>query len=144
MPSLTVRIPNLQQRGAIIETLIAPSSVLREVLQKENKQIPKPIPARMLIDTGASISAIKKGFAERLSLKLHDITKIATPSNGAYRCPLYDIDILFPAHQVAIKNVGVIEATLEGQDIDGLIGRNILKLGLFIYTGYDNSFTIAF
>lgn len=144
MPSLTVRIPDLHHRGAIIEILIAPSSALREALQKEKEEIPKPIPARMLIDTGASISAIKKGFADKLRLKLHDITKIATPSNGAYECPLYDVDILFPVHQIIIKNVGVIEATFEGQDIDGLIGRDILKLGLLVYTGYDNSFTIAF
>lgn len=144
MPCLTVRIPDLQHRGAIIDTLIAPSSALREVLQKEGKEIPKPIPARLLIDTGASISAIKKGFAEKLRLKLHDITKIATPSNGAYECPLYDIDIIFPIHQIIIKNIGVIEAAFEGQDIDGLIGRDVLKLGLLIYSGYDNTFIFAF
>ncbi|MDI6592044.1 MAG: hypothetical protein QME61_03900 [Patescibacteria group bacterium] len=43
-----------------------------------------------------------------------------------------------------IGNVRVIEGIFEGQNIDGLIGRDILKLGLFVYTGYDISFTIAF
>jgi predicted aspartyl protease len=144
MPSLTARLPDLQRIGPVVEVLISPSSILKEILQKEGKEIPRPVLARMLIDTGASISAIKKGIATQLGLKPHGITKIATPSNGAFQCPLYDIDILFPIHHMVITNVRVIEAIFEGQNIDGLIGRDILKLGLFIYTGYDNSFSIAF
>jgi len=90
----------------------------------------------MLVDsaTGASVSAIKAGIATQLGLKSHGITKIATPSDGAHQCPLYDIDILFPVHQLVTKNVRVIESAFEGQNIDGLIGRDILKLGLMVYT----------
>lgn len=144
MPSLTTRVPDLQHIGPVVEALIGPSSVLREALQKENKEIPQPVSARMLIDTGASVSAIKRGIATQLGLKAHGITKISTPSNGAYQCPLYDVDIIFPVHHLVIGNVRVIESAFEGQNIDGLIGRDVLKLGLLIYTGYDNSFTIAF
>lgn len=144
MPSLTTRFPDLQRIGPVVEALIGPSSILKEALQKEKKEIPRPVSVRMLIDTGASISAIKKGIAAQLGLKPHGITKIATPSNGAFQCSLYDIDILFPVHHLVIGNVRVIEGIFEGQNIDGLIGRDILKLGLLVYTGYDNSFTIAF
>ncbi|NQU82515.1 MAG: aspartyl protease family protein [Parcubacteria group bacterium] len=144
MPSLTKRIPDLHHIGPIIEALIGVSSVTKDILQKEQKEIPQPITARMLVDTGASVSAIKKGVADQLGLKPHGLTKIATPSHGAHECPLYDVDILFSTHHTGIRNVRVIESAFEGQNIDGLIGRDILKLALLVYTGYDNSFTIAF
>lgn len=144
MPSLTTRIPDLQRIGPIVEALIGPSSILKEAFRREKKEISQPVPVRMIIDTGASVSAIKKGIATQLGLKAHGITKISTPSNGAHQCFLYDIDILFPVHHLVIENVRVIESAFEGQNIGGLIGRDILKLGLLVYTGYDNSFTIAF
>jgi predicted aspartyl protease len=143
MPCLTTRAPNLQHRGPIIETLVGPSSILKGTLQKEEKEIPQPVSVRMLIDTGASVSAIKTGIATQFGLKAHGIAKIATPSNGAHECPLYDVDILLPVHHLEIKNVRVIESALEGQNIDGLIGRDILRLGLFVYSGYDDSFVFA-
>lgn len=144
MPSLTTRLPDLQHIGPIVEALIGLSSILKKTLQIEKKEIPRPVSGRLLIDTGASVSAIKKGIAAQLGLKPHGITKIATPSDGAFQCSLFDVDILFPVHHLVIKNVRVIEGIFKGQNIDGLIGRDILKLGLFVYTGYDNSFTIAF
>lgn len=66
MPSLTTRLPNLQQTGPLIEVFVSPSSALKEVLEKENKNIPQPVKKMMLIDTGASVSAIKKGIAKEL------------------------------------------------------------------------------
>lgn len=144
MPSLTAKLPDLQHTGPIVQALIGPSSIFKDALQKEGGEAVHPTGTTMLIDTGASISAIKKGFAEQLGLKAHGITKIATPSNGAFQCPLYDVDIVFPNHRIIIANVTVIESAFEGQNIDGLIGRDILKLCLMVYTGYDNSFTIAF
>lgn len=38
----------------------------------------------------------------------------------------------------------VIEAPLQGQHIQGLIGRDILAHGVLIYTGYANQFTLSF
>lgn len=144
MPSLTTKVPDLQHTGPVLEVFIGPSSVLKGFLEKERKVIPQPVPVRMLIDTGASVSAIKRGIASQLGLKPHGLTKISTPSDGAFQCPLFDVDIFFPIHRMAVGNVRIIEAVLEGQNIDGLIGRDVLKLGLLVYTGYDSSFTIAF
>lgn len=67
-----------------------------------------------------------------------------TSSHKEYECPLYDIDLLFPNHKIAVANITAIESDFEGQRIDGLIGRDVLKNGLMIYSGYDNSFTLAF
>ena len=39
MPSLTTRFPDLQRIGPVVEALIGPSSILKEALQKEKKEI---------------------------------------------------------------------------------------------------------
>ncbi|MBM4177238.1 aspartyl protease family protein [Candidatus Gribaldobacteria bacterium] len=147
MPSLTTRLADLQRLGPIIEVMVIPSRALREAILKDKKQIPgepQSVRLTMLIDTGASVSAIKKGVAQKLNLEPHGITRIATPSHKEFECPLYDVDLLFPNHKIAVANITAIESEFEGQAIDGLIGRDVLKNGLMIYSGYDNSFTLAF
>lgn len=51
-----------------------------------------------------------------------------------------------PSATKAIKVLAMIdtEAPLKGQHIQCLVGRDVLQHGVFIYTGYDNSFTLSF
>ena len=50
--------------------------------------------------------------------------------------------LVFPHNVVA--EVAAIEAPLEGQAIQCLIGRDVLSHGVFVYTGYINQFTLSF
>jgi len=50
--------------------------------------------------------------------------------------------LLFP-NNVIVETV-VIAAPLQGQNILCLIGRDVLQHGVFIYTGYVNTFTLSF
>ena len=50
--------------------------------------------------------------------------------------------ILFP-NNVVVETV-VIAAPLQGQHIQCLIGRDVLRHGVFIYTGYTETFTLSF
>lgn len=144
MPLLTTRVPALATSGPIIEVQIAPSQALRKVLEEQKHQIPQPIKKIMLIDTGASASAIKTGIARDLNLTAHGTITISTASHREVVCPVYDVDLIFPIQRVVVPNIRVFETTFEGQPIDGLIGRDILGRGILIYTGYDNSFTLGF
>ena len=144
MPLLTTRVPSLHLSGPTIEVLITPSSALRKILEEGKKAVPQPVKKIMLIDTGASASAIKVGIAKDLNLKPHGTINIATASHHNVVCPTYDVDIVFKLHKVVVQNVHVFESNFEGQTIDGLIGRDILNQGMLIYTGYDNSFTLGF
>lgn len=38
----------------------------------------------------------------------------------------------------------VLEAPLQGQNIDCLIGRDVLSQGVFVYIGYTNLFSLSF
>lgn len=144
MPSLTTRLLNLQQTGPLIEVFISPSLALRTVLEKGNKPIPQPIKKMMLIDTGASASAIKTGIAKELGLTPHGTISISTASHKSHVCLTYDIDLIFSIQRVGVQNIRVFETKFEGQNIDGLIGRDVLRLGVLIYNGYDQSFTLSF
>ena len=52
------------------------------------------------------------------------------------------MSLLFPNHGIAYEGV-ITAAPLKGQNIDCLIGRDILSKGILIYIGYDNSFTLS-
>jgi predicted aspartyl protease len=144
MPLLTTTTSNLRTSGPIIEVLISPSQALRRILEEKQQLVPQPLQKIMLIDTGASASAIKTGIAKELNLRPHGTITISTASHKSVICLTYDVDITFKIQKVAVLNVRVFESNFEGQPIDGLIGRDILSQGLLIYNGYDNAFTIGF
>ena len=144
MPLLTTRVPSLQSSGPTIEVLVTISSVARVALEARNQKVPQSVKKLMLIDTGASASAIKVGIAKELNLTPHGTINIATASHHNVVCATYDVDLVFQLHKVVVQNVRVFESNFEGQTIDGLIGRDILGQGILIYTGYDNSFTLGF
>ena len=96
-----------------------------------------------MIDTGASITVIKQGVADSLEINPVGATLISTPTSANVSCNQFDVQIAFP-NNVTVPSIIVTEAPLQGQNIQCLIGRDILQNGVFIYNGHDNSFTITF
>jgi hypothetical protein len=52
--------------------------------------------------------------------------------------------LVHPTSQFTLDTVSVMEAALEGQGIQALIGRDILKNCLFVYDGKAGTFALAF
>ena len=101
--------------------------------------------ATMLVDTGASHSMVKRGVLGPLGLHPVGTMDINTPSSQGVTCALYSVRMILP--QGITVDSTVIEAApggLEGQNIDGLIGRDILQFGILIYQGRSNQFTMSF
>ena len=144
MPSLSIGIPNLQQSGPIIEILIGLSQPVLEALKKEGKPTPELRRCNAMIDTGASSTVIKEGISKELNLKSRGVTNISTPSCSQYETVTFDVAIIFPQHNIVRPIVTVIEAPLERQNIDCLIGRDLLKDAILIYEGYANRFILSF
>jgi predicted aspartyl protease len=147
MPCATTQSPNLQNLGPIIPVVILPSSAFMKALKEnhpeEVKRYEKGFQAMMLIDTGASCTAIDKEISSVLNLKHRGVTHISTPSSNSHECLTYDIDLVIPGNQSHIPNIEVIETELNNQGINGLLGRDVLKNILFIYHGYTGQFTLA-
>lgn len=143
MPSFTSQIPNLQQIGPICTVKVGISSVLNEVLTSKNEKIPLPVEITALIDTGAYGTCIKPEIVKSLGLVPRGVTQIATPSSKAHPCDVYDVSLQFP-NGVTVHTIQVIETPLEGQNIQCLIGRDVLAHGILIYIGYVNTFSLSF
>lgn len=142
MPSFTQRIPNLQQVGPVIEVILTPSIPFMQTIGI-SPAASKAIKILAMIDTGATGTVISKGLAATLEINPIGTTLINTPSSTNVNCLQFDIQIVFP-NNVNIASIVVTEASLQGQHIQCLIGRDVLQHGVLIYTGYDNSFTLSF
>lgn len=53
------------------------------------------------------------------------------------------MNIYFPEDYV-VENLFVIEASMSGLPYQCLIGRDVLRLGMFLYGGKTNQFTLTF
>lgn len=142
MPSFTAQVPNLQTIGPVVETRIAIGSFLETRLKQDNQPIPAPVPARAMIDTGASGTVIREDIPPMLGLQPVGVSFINTPSSTNVRCYEYLIRLVFPNNVVV--EASVIAAPLQGQEIQCLIGRDILAHGVLIYIGYTHTFSLSF
>jgi predicted aspartyl protease len=142
MPSFTTQVPNLQGVGPVVEVRLAVGSIIEEVLRKDHQNIPTPIPSLAMIDTGATGTVVREDIVSQLNLNPVGLTLINTPSSTNVQCYEYLMRILFP-NNVIVETV-VIAAPLKGQHIQCLIGRDVLRHGVLIYTGYIDTFTLSF
>jgi predicted aspartyl protease len=142
MPSFTSTLPNLHQIGPIVEIQIVIPRDLAKVLTDKNNTVPNPIKANALIDTGASSSCVNPDVIKGLNVSPIGVTKIHTASHANIDCNQYKLAFQFP-NGVTIESAEVIETSLEGQPIQCLIGRDILKYGVLIYSGYMQQITFS-
>ncbi|MDY7010650.1 MAG: aspartyl protease family protein [Planctomycetota bacterium] len=95
-----------------------------------------------MIDTGATGTVVREDLVHRLGLHPVGMTLINTPSSTNISCMTYSVRLFFPGG-VTAEDVA-IAVPLQGQNIECLVGRDILRHGVSIYTGYMNTFTMSF
>jgi len=95
-----------------------------------------------MIDTGASGSVIQRGLATQLALNPIGLTYISTPSSTNVACYEYAVRLVFPNN--VFVEATVLEAPLQGQNIQCLIGRDVLAHSVLVYIGYGNLFSLSF
>jgi len=141
LPSFTSSIPNLQAVGPLIELQVAVGSALESTFKAGAEAIPGPVKALAMIDTGASVSVLRQGLAAQLSLNAIGVSYINTPSSTNVPCYRYLVRFIFPNEVLVETNV--VEAPLQGQNIQCLIGRDVLAHGVLIYIGGSNLFSLS-
>jgi len=142
MPSFTSQLPNLQASGPLVDMRVWVGTALELALKKEGAPIPEPVAAKGMIDTGATGSVIQPALVEQIGLEPVGLVHISTPSSDNVPCHLYSVRLMFP-NNVVVETVAV-QAPLRGQQIQCLIGRDVLAHGVLVYTGYINQFTLSF
>jgi hypothetical protein len=93
-----------------------------------------------MIDTGAASTCIQEGIVSRLDLKFVGKVTIHTPSS-TMECYIYPLHLQF-SNGFGVDISDVIAAPLPGQNIQCLIGRDVLALGVLTYSGRANRFTL--
>ena len=142
MPSFTAQVPNLQADGPVVEIRVAVGSAVEAALRATGTPIPGPLPSLAMIDTGATTSVIRQGLAAQLGLHAVGVTYVTTPSSTNVPCPEYMVRLVFPNN--VLFETTVIEAPLQSQSIQCLIGRDVLAHAVLVYIGYGNLFSLSF
>lgn len=142
MPSFTTQLPNLQALGPLVDIRIWVGSPVEDAIKKAGGKIPEPVPAKGMIDTGATGSVVQPALVQQLGLHPIGVVNISTPSSESVPCFQYSVRLIFP-NNVIVEAVA-IEAPLKGQQIQCLVGRDVLAHGVLVYTGYINQFTLSF
>ena len=142
MPSFTVQIPNLLAVGPVVEIQISAGQAFVTAHKRKAAAISTPLRVSAMVDTGASASVIQEGLAAQLGLTPVGAILIHTASSTNVRCYEYEVQLVFPNEVVVAATA--IEAPLQGQAIQCLIGRDVLSHGVLIYNGVSNLFKLSF
>jgi len=93
-------------------------------------------------DTGATKSAIGNHIVGELGLKTVSTIK-AYGVDGEFKTGCYYVDIIFP-NQLRAVNILVTGGNFKDQPFDMLIGMDIISMGDFAITNYNNETVFSF
>jgi hypothetical protein len=137
--------------GAVIDVRVGVSATRSRLLLANSLPVPYPVAVRVLIDTGSSHS----GFAGRVfeELRIAPVGKmpLLTPSTvpeSPHECDVFDVSLSLvangAAHPFGTSRVMKADCWMEGEGMEGLIGRDILDRCTFMYYGKERCFSLGF
>ena len=134
---------DLQQRGPVVNAIVAVSTPLERMLRAAGLPVPQPVAVTALVDTGAFSSAIDRNTARRLGLQPVGAILISSPGPvpRPVRVLQYAVQIVLPTLDAV--DITVIEAQVD-ETIQAVLGRDILAHAIFIYNGFSGECTISF
>jgi len=142
VPHFTKPSPNLRADGPVIEVRLALRSTFEQTLIQNYQAVPEPIKIRALIDTGSPITVIREGIADRLSIDPSGTDWLTTALSSYTQCPVYPVRLLFSDE--ASFEVTVAAVPLPYQNVECLIGRDVLRHAVLTYIGFKDTFTLSF
>ena len=133
----------LVARGPIVPVTITVPDAVQSSHANLGSPIPEPVTGFALIDTRATSSCFDNSSALRAGLPTVGKSRMASASHPKNEVPLYAGKMLLPGLNFDVKSGLGVE--LSGKDgIVALIGRDLLKIAMFVYNGPDGTFTLAF
>jgi hypothetical protein len=107
--------------------------------------LPRTDTVRMLLDTGASDTAIAPDIAQRLGLRvfgLHEVSGFSA-HEATYQY-LADLELHLDGALYSLPDWRLLQFNTNYKKIDGLIGRDVLSRGRFLLDGINRKFTLEF
>jgi hypothetical protein len=106
--------------------------------------VQEPRPHRQYLylhDTGAFSSVIQQGIAQQLGL--HPVGQVLVGTPAATHIALDQFLVRFVFPDQSVREVMVVEAPLQGQHVQCLIGRDILAQSVFMYSGPQGLYSLS-
>jgi hypothetical protein len=148
MPLLTGPLAN---GGAVIDVFVAVGESRAALLRKHGFPVPPPVPVRALVDTGSHLTGFAVQVFRSLDIQPYWATAILTPSTqpaSPHPCDIYIASLSFLvggiAHPIFEGNVLATDGFRPDEDVQGLIGLDILAACQFNLVGPLKAFTLAF
>jgi predicted aspartyl protease len=141
--------PNvLLNTGPILEAEIDIPPALMDYLKQQKKRAPKPIKGWILIDTGATRTAVDERTIKKLKVSSIGTTQVTT-ARGKKTCGLYPCKLRFTS--TAIPDIDLTRATgvnlarqsVANKPIIALLGIDVLSKVVFVYNGPGSHFSFS-
>jgi hypothetical protein len=141
----------LQAERALVEISVGWSVARVQQLRLALRPIPAPVNSRAVIDTGAEISCLDTGLVQTLSLPTGGTILANVPAQGGVSlAALHDASITLihpsgnPRDSLFVRNLSVLELSLASFGYEALLGRDVLAVCHFLYSGPRNVFRLAY
>ena len=136
------------QKGLILNAIVGVSKARLDTLQSLGETVPDPLVVEGLVDTGASRTCISPEIVAPLDITPGEPVVVHTPS-GSKEMDTYDVSLLiFSSNEeppFRIPNLQIIVSEdLRQQNIECLIGLDVLSKCLLSYDGKAGLYTLAF
>jgi hypothetical protein len=135
--------------GPIIPVQIEIAKALAQSLQAANQPIPSPVVGIALIDTGASITSFDMSVAVQLGINPNGVAQVGT-AGGPQQLSTYQARFTFPGTPIpGFEHARVLGCNLAGQTVLNqqpvlaLIGRDVLRLFVFVYNGTVGMWSVS-
>jgi len=134
---------DILDQGPVVEANIFPDERTFLDLAGRRSALPRLPKLRMLVDTGANISALHVDIIQRLQLPLYSERTTVEGAGGAatlnrYRCVLH-----LPAFGRKGLPIDILEGSFDDSPYEGVIGRDVLRYCKLTYDGLGNSFRLT-
>ena len=133
-------IENMWHDGPTLEVVIFPPEDTC-ILYNKRGMVPPSVKATAMIDTGASDTTIGPSIIERLELTPEKHLKKSNTASGVKETKVYRICVGFKDF-TAKFGVYSLGQPINEEDIQVLIGRDILQNGGLIYEGKNNFYRL--
>ncbi|MCB1532610.1 MAG: aspartyl protease family protein [Alphaproteobacteria bacterium] len=124
------------------------STQRRKALVEAGQPVPDPVPANLLVDTGATSTCIDEEIINKLAIGPTGNTLVNTPSTGStpHQMNTYDIAMIIQGDGTpfVMPALPVVECNFEAQGIDGLLGRDVLSRCHMTYGGNSKIMLLTF
>ena len=129
--------------GLLLAVEISPPQSLANLLTTRDEPLPKAVTGAALVDTGASCCCVEETLLQQLQLQPINQTNVSSP-NGNRTQNVYFARLSFPGSPIPALEIPVVGVQMNQGKTISLIGRDLLRYCVLIYSGPMGCYTLSF